>query len=571
MKTNNFINIIGFLIIIFFIPSFPIKGNEKNNNFLNSEMLKDNESKIETVETIGFGITIEAAVKDATVNALKLVSGTFIDEETSYKNKYSLKDGLTNETETFKEKIRSNSQGSIKSYEVLSTKKVASEYKVKVRFDIKREKFKPYVKKSGSGSKKIKKGLFATIASENKESDSKIGFFKKIVRPINEADVIDINVGNPITLRSFISPSRKDKETVTVNGFGETADKAVKNAAFNALTQVVGSFMDAESYFTYKEEIKNAIVKQSERFRYDVQEYSKGSITLFQIINKSKEEGVYKIKANVTVGLDNFQTYLNDILAFGSNVGSYSDSLCMRTFGYDDVCNKDFSFFTKDKLVSDKTILIPFEISLKPGYLEDTEKKLSKISSEKISIDPSPFSYYNFSDFDPKQDHIISIIDLNESKPSIRKYVLNEAKATLYKFKGGARNKKSNDEVLLYGISCRTKGIFDVKDKTLEILFLDEDENTIKRINTSCLTSSSKGNFKIFESPTKNLHNNPISETPWMSLYTRTDECLANTNSKDFELCETQIISKRNFWLALNVDDFEIFNELSEIKITYID
>ena len=139
MKTNNFINIIGFLIIIFFIPSFPIKGNEKNNNFLNSETLKDNESKIETVETIGFGITIEAAVKDATVNALKLVSGTFIDEETSYKNKYSFNDGLTNETETFKEKIRSNSQGSIKSYEVLSTKKVGSEYKVKVKFVIKFE------------------------------------------------------------------------------------------------------------------------------------------------------------------------------------------------------------------------------------------------------------------------------------------------------------------------------------------------------------------------------------------------------------------------------------------------
>ncbi len=571
MKTNNFKNIISFLFIIFFFTLFPIKAIEKNNNFLISEKPKNNESEIETVETIGFGINIEAAVKDASINALKLVSGTFIDEETSYKNKYSLNGGLTNETETFKEKIRSSSQGSIKSYEVISTKKVGSEYKVKVKFDIKIEEFKPYVKKSGSGSKKIKKGLFATLSSENKESDSKIGFFKKIVRPINEADVIDINFGELITLKSFISPSRKDQETVTVNGFGETVDNAVKNAAFNALTQVVGSFMDAESYFTYKEEITNAIVKQSESFRYDVQEYSKGSITLFQIINESKEDEIYKIKVNVTVGLDNFQTYLNDILAFGSNVGSYSDSLCMRTFGYDDVCNKDFSFFTKDKLVPDKTILIPFEITLKPRYLEDTEKKLSKISSEKITIDPSPFSYYNFSDFDPTQDHIISIIDLNGRNPIIRKYVLNEAKATLYKVKGGSKNKKSNDEVLLYGISCRTKDLSDVKNKTLEIRFLDEDENTILRINPSCLSSSSKGNFKIFESPPKNLHNNPISAIPWMSLYTRTDECLANTNSKDFELCETQIISKRNFWLAFNVDNFEIFNELSEIKITYID
>ena len=108
----------------------------------------------------------------------------------------------------------------------------------------------------------------------------------------------------------------------------------------------------------------------------------------------------------------------------------------------------------------------------------------------------------------------IEIIDLNGSKPSIRKYVLYEAKATLYKFKGGSNNKKSNDETLLYGISCRTKDPSDVKTKTLEIRFLDGDGNTIQRINPSCLSSSSKGNFKIFESPTKDLHNNPVSETP---------------------------------------------------------
>tara|TARA_B100001029_G_C14873265_1_gene345785 strand:+ start:4 stop:738 length:735 start_codon:yes stop_codon:yes gene_type:complete len=243
----------------------------------------------------------------------------------------------------------------------------------------------------------------------------------------------------------------------------------------------------------------------------------------------------------------------------------------MRTFGYDDVCNKDFSFFTEKKLVPDKTILIPFEISLREGYLENTERILSKISSEKITIDPSPFSYYNFSDFDPTQDHIISIVDLNGRNPNIRKYILNEAKATLYKLKGGSNKKKSNDEVLLYGISCRNKSITNIKKKTLEIRFLDEYGNNIQKINPSCLNSYSKGSFNIFESPAQNLHNNPISESPWMSLYTRSDECLASTNSKDFELCETQIITKRYFWLAFQVEDFEMFSELAEIDITYVD
>ena len=571
MKTNTIKNILGFLFFIIIIPSVPIKANENISSFLISENKEVNDDNLETVETTGLGKTIQAAIQDASVNALKLVSGNFIDEKTSYTNKFSSNNDSTNETQIFKEKIRSNTQGSIESYEVLGTKKEGSNFKVRVRFDIRREEFNTYVKETGSGSKKIKKGLFATIVSENKESDSKIGFFKKIVTPLNNAEAIDINVGDPISVKSFISPSKKDEETVTVKGFGESVDNAMKNAAFNALTKVVGSFMDAESYFKYQEEITNAIVKQSESFSYDVQEYSKGSITLFEIINKSKEDGIHKITANVTVGLENFQTYLSEILAFGSNVGSYSDSLCMRTFGYDEVCNKDFSFFTEKNLVPDKTILIPFEISLKKGYLENTEKILSKISSEKITIDPSPFSYYNFKDFDPTQDHIISIIDLNGRTPKIRKYVLNESKATLYKLKGGANKKKSNDEILLYGVSCRDKGINEVKNKTLEIRFLDGYGNTIHKLNPSCLSSASKGTFNIVESPTKNLHNNQITETPWMSLYTRTDECLANTNSEDFGLCETQLITKRYYWLAFQPVKFEIFNELSEIKIDYSD
>ena len=570
MNINNFKNTFILTVILLFIPLIStVKGNEKSSKNFFSNNHKNNEEKIETVEITGLGETLEAAIQDASVNALKKVTGSFIDEKTSYKSKF--KDDLTNEIEIFSEKVRSNSQGSIKSYEVLSAKKEVSNYKVKVRFDIRLDEFKTYVKEKGSGSKKIKKGLFATIVSENKESDSKVGFFKKIVYPLSDAEVIDINVGDPLTVKSFILPFKKDEQTVTAVGFGETFDNAVKNASFNALTQVAGTLVDAESYFKYQEEIRNAIVKQSESFSYDVQEYSKGSITFFEIIGKSKAEGIYKITSKVTVGLDNFQTYLNDILAFGSNIGSYSNSLCMNTFGYDDVCNKDFSFFTKKKLVPDKTILIPFEISLRDGYLENTEKILKKISSESIMIDPSPFSYYNFSDFDPTKDHIISIVDLSGGKPNIRKYVLKEAKSTLTKLRGNSNKQKSKDEILLYGISCRTKNLTAIKSKNLEIRFLDDYGNTIQKINPSCLSSSSKGVFYIFESPIKNLYNNTISETPWMSLYTRTDECLANTNSNKFGLCETQIITKRYFWLAFQLETFEMFDKLSEIEITYID
>ena len=147
--------------------------------------------------------------------------------------------------------------------------------------------------------------------SENKESESKIGFFKKVVLPIRDAEVLDISIGEPVSAKSFIAPSRKDNETVISKGFGSSLDLAVQDAAANALTKVVGSFMDAETYLRNKIEIQNAIVKRSKNISVDVKDYSKGSITYFEVTDKSRSDGVYKVEAMVTVGLDDFNTYLN--------------------------------------------------------------------------------------------------------------------------------------------------------------------------------------------------------------------------------------------------------------------
>ena len=79
-----------------------------------------------------------------------------------------------------------------------------------IRDSVRLAEFKTYIKELGYGSKKVKKGLFAKVMSENKESDSKIGFFKKVVLPIRDAEVLDILIGEPVSAKSFIAPSRKD-------------------------------------------------------------------------------------------------------------------------------------------------------------------------------------------------------------------------------------------------------------------------------------------------------------------------------------------------------------------------
>ncbi len=211
--------------------------------------------------------------------------------------------------------------------------------------------------------------------------------------------------------------------------------------------------------------------------------------------------------------------------------------------------------------------LLPFQISLKDGFLENSSTILSKIKSEKIAFNPSPFSSYNFADFDPTEDHILSIIELNQNKPRINKYVLKGAKSTLRKLNSTSR--KSPDEILLYGISCGLKDGSKVESKNLEIRFLDENGVSLRTVNPNCLNSSVNSSFKIVEAPVKDLYNTEILEKPWGSLYTRTDECLENASSKDFELCETQIITKRSYWLAIQFDELSILNEVAEVEITY--
>ena len=570
-----------FLLFLFLlsIPSnaknlqdYSHKFLNKNSQTLISEIKNNSNENLESVIVRGSGLSVEEAIRDASANALKQVAGELIDAETNFKSESKFKnDLLIEEKETFKEKIRDYSQGSIKSYEILNTYKEGAFYKVEAKFYVVKEEFDAYVKKNSSGSKKIKKGLFAKIITDKKESNSKIDFFKKIVSPIHNGEVTNVDVGELISVKDFISPSRKNKETVVVKGFGDTIKSASKNAAFNALTQVSGSFIDAETYYKYKEEIRNSIVKQSESFKNDVAEYSKGAITFFEILEANQDKDIYKIKAKVTVGFDNFKSYLDDLFAFGSNISSYSDSLCMQIFGYDYVCNKDFSFFREQSLNPENTILIPFEISLDNRYLKNTEKILQETSAEDIAFKPSPFSSYNFSDFDPSLDHIITIVDLKNNTPNVKKFLLKDVKATLKNQNSTSNSQKSDDEILLYGISCNTRDYSKVKRSQLEIRFLDANSNVIYKINPDCNKPSKKGEFKIFEAFIKNMHNTQTSETPWMSLYTRSDECLKNSNKEDFELCETQIISKRNFWLAFQPNNFEIFNDLAEIKILYLE
>ena len=104
---------------------------------------------------------------------------------------------------------------------------------------------------------------------------------------------------------------------VTVIGRGETFDKAAQNAAKNALTQVVGSFLDSETIVSKKTLIDAGLIEKTKEITVDISEYSQGSIQSLKILNTFRENGLAVAVAKVVVRIDDFRRYIQE-LATGS-------------------------------------------------------------------------------------------------------------------------------------------------------------------------------------------------------------------------------------------------------------
>ena len=87
-----------------------------------------------------------------------------------------------------------------------------------------------------------------------------------------------------ISLRNRLISSKNNSKTVITKGFGSTVDEASQNALKNALTTVVGSFIDAETNLKEKTSIVDGILKESSNIKENINNYSQGSIKYFEIL-----------------------------------------------------------------------------------------------------------------------------------------------------------------------------------------------------------------------------------------------------------------------------------------------
>jgi hypothetical protein len=102
----------------------------------------------------------------------------------------------------------------------------------------------------------------------------------------------------------------QEVETVTAIGYGEDLNTATQSAVESALTQVVGSFIDAENFIKQKTEIQNAVSKTSKTISSSFSSYSQGSVESLTIIDVADSGSMKKVTASVTIRVEDFKRYI---------------------------------------------------------------------------------------------------------------------------------------------------------------------------------------------------------------------------------------------------------------------
>ncbi|MFM1976192.1 MAG: hypothetical protein RL145_1038, partial [Pseudomonadota bacterium] len=98
--------------------------------------------------------------------------------------------------------------------------------------------------------------------------------------------------------------------TVTAIGIGLDVNEAAQNAAQNALSEVVGTFIDASTSLEKRTRIEDGIKTQTKQLRTDIREYSQGYVQSFSIQKIEKVSGFVQITAVVSIRVDDFKAYV---------------------------------------------------------------------------------------------------------------------------------------------------------------------------------------------------------------------------------------------------------------------
>lgn len=182
-----------------------------------------------TVTAEGVGISPESATQNAAVNALKQVAGSFLDSETLLEKETVIEDGIRSRSKRITEQTREYSQGSISRVEVLDTSSDGELYRTSARVTVRMGDFSTYVRELAEGEADVDAGLFAGItANQDNAADRTEILRSKVLGPLTTAEVYDVAISRPISLREYRSTEAFSQASTPVRQIvGNRIDQAV--------------------------------------------------------------------------------------------------------------------------------------------------------------------------------------------------------------------------------------------------------------------------------------------------------------------------------------------------------
>ena len=151
-----------------------------------------------------------------------------------------------------------------------------------------------------------------------------------------------------INSRNRLVASNDNVKTVITKGYGSTVDEASQNALKNALTTVVGTFIDAETRLEERTTIVDGIISESNNLKENINNYSQGSIKYFEILKTEKRNGIFIVEAKVEVLKKEFSRFIKKFAFAESNFPGAEISTVIET----NLNNKK----SKAELISNKII-----------------------------------------------------------------------------------------------------------------------------------------------------------------------------------------------------------------------
>ncbi len=396
----------------------------------------------------------------------------------------------------------------------------------------------------------------------------------------------------------------KKIKTVTANGFGTTLEAAAQNAAENALTNVVGSFLDVEILLKEKTKIINGIISESTVIKENINDYSQGSIKYFEILDVQQNDSIYYVTARVDVRIDDFRAYIKKLAfqtkeisttnlfaemgakkdnldnkfellkkivtpiyegeAIDISIGelttldSYINSQYCLLHSPKNWCNPSSSFFY-NYLNPENTVIFHFSLILKEDFKKNVLNILNNISDLKTTSISSASGKDAFSN-----------IGINNS------YSFNYSNDVGVIFRDHGKQTKSEYFILKeigpranpYGPSSQIskKYIYNYDENAgkLKISLLDNNGETIYTFDEKCgYQTSFEGSLKNIIQITNVLRDGYIGKI---------NKCSSQLyyTARNQDNIKFDITSQKDFVFAFQVDNLDELKEFKEIKIEYV-